>query len=499
MLSMNIVLALFFISLVIAILSGIIFLIPSVPIQYIRVHLYLIFLPIIIGVVGLFTIKNSEQIGPFTLDHLAWLMGSFILILGFIIQKFSMRYLIGDRNYRKYFPLFTLITTFASIAWLSGDLRLMVTFWGATLLSLTLLIRVNRSWKIPNEAAKVSGKSFAIGWLALLIAVILLYVATGNWHINISSSYDDSMSSGMSFIINILIVLAVVIPAAQFPFQSWLIESVAAPTPVSAIMHAGIVNAGGIILTRFSPVFNDGFAITILLLIASVSVLLGSGISLVHVDYKRQLVGSTMSQMGFMLVQCALGVYSAAIIHLILHGVFKATLFLQSGSVVKRFNIPTPPSAKRSYSWIVLGRVLALVVAIAFWLGSDRSTYEILSALILAWSLMASWNQMVAFSRGLIGRIIGIIMIVIVALVYIVTHHYFYQTLSQVTMNVAHPPLISIIISIVILVFGSILSIWVARQRESKAFAVLYLWLVKIGEAKTKSIESHPSYLKKYL
>ena len=74
-------------------------------------------------------------------------------------------------------------------------------------------------------------------------------------------------------------------------------------------------------------------------ILSSISVLLGSGISLVQVDYKRQLVGSTMSQMGFMLVQCALGVYSAAIIHLILHGIFKATLFLQSGSIVKRFNI----------------------------------------------------------------------------------------------------------------------------------------------------------------
>lgn len=96
----------------------------------------------------------------------------------------------------------------------------------------------------------------------------------------------------------------------QYPFQSWLIESVVAPTPVSAIMHAGIVNAGGIILTRFSPVFDNNIALTLLLIISSVSVLIGSGISLVHVDYKRQLVGSTMSQMGFMLVQCALGVYS---------------------------------------------------------------------------------------------------------------------------------------------------------------------------------------------
>lgn len=96
------------------------------------------------------------------------------------------------------------------------------------------------------------------------------------------------------------------------------------------------------------------------------SVLIGSGISLVHVDYKRQLVGSTMSQMGFMLVQCAMGVYSAAIIHLILHGIFKVTLFLQSCSVVRRFNIPTPPNIKKSYGWIILGRALALIIAIVF-------------------------------------------------------------------------------------------------------------------------------------
>ena len=69
------------------------------------------------------------------------------------------------------------------------------------------------------------------------VAVILLYVATGNWHINVTLANDDVITSGMRFIIDMLIVLAVIVPAAQFPFQSWLIESVAAPTPVSAIMH----------------------------------------------------------------------------------------------------------------------------------------------------------------------------------------------------------------------------------------------------------------------
>ena len=230
------------------------------------------------------------------------------------------------------------------------------------------------------------------------------------------------MNGALYFLMNLLLVLSVIIPAAQYPFQSWLIESVVAPTPVSAIMHAGIVNAGGIILTRFSPVFDHPIALTILLIISSLSVLIGSGISLVHVDYKRQLVGSTMSQMGFMLVQCALGVYSAAIIHLILHGVFKATLFLQSGSIVKRFNIPTPPNVQRSYGWTLTGRGLALLLAILFWMINDHSAYNLISAFILAWSISVSWNQLIALNRGIIGRLLGIVVLIFVAAVYYVTH-----------------------------------------------------------------------------
>lgn len=184
MLSPIVVLSIFFITLVIALLSGLIFINLSVPIKYIKIHLRLLVFPVVVSLLGLFTTQLREEVGPFILDHLAWLLASFILILGFIIQKFSVRYLSGDRNYRKYFPLFTLITAFASLAWLSGDLRLMALFWGATLFSLTMLIRLNRLWKIPYEAAKISGKSFALGWLSLLIVVVLLYVSTGNWHIN---------------------------------------------------------------------------------------------------------------------------------------------------------------------------------------------------------------------------------------------------------------------------------------------------------------------------
>ena len=147
----------------------------------------------------------------------------------------------------------------------------------------------------------------------------------------------------------------------------------------------------------------------------------------------------------------------------------------------------------------MLGRTLAIVIAVIFFLTSSHTPYTLISAFILAWSLSVSWNQMVALNRGMMGRMIGIAMLIIVALVYVVTHDVFVNILSNVYMVAPHPPFISVVICIAILVLGSIFSIWVARRRSSTAFAKVYLWLVKIGEAKFKSVESHPNYLKKYL
>ncbi|WP_260865212.1 proton-conducting transporter transmembrane domain-containing protein, partial [Staphylococcus epidermidis] len=99
-------------------------------------------------------------------DSLACLMTFFVLAIGFIIQRFSVRYLMGDRSYRKYFTLFTFTTGAASMTWLSGDLRLMLLFWGATLVGLTLLIRLNSAWQVASEAAKVSGRLFLLSWFS---------------------------------------------------------------------------------------------------------------------------------------------------------------------------------------------------------------------------------------------------------------------------------------------------------------------------------------------
>ena len=177
------------------------------------------------------------------------------------------------------------------------------------------------------------GILFTISWLLLLFAILWVSGATGHWQLSQVMIQDrlSGIESWERTCIQLLLIFSVVIPAGQWPFQRWLLDSAVAPTPVSAVMHAGIVNAGGIILTLFAPLFNQGNVAQItLLILASISVLMGTGIMFVQVDYKRQLVGSTIAQMGFMLIQCALGAYLAAIIHAVLHGLFKSTLILES-------------------------------------------------------------------------------------------------------------------------------------------------------------------------
>lgn len=500
--SVSPLLTLFFVTLILSGLSGLIMLSNRVPLGFVRLHIGIIALPPLVAFVALFKVGGKEIIGPWHLDSLAWFLACFILSVGLVIQRFSVHYLLGDRSYRKYFTLYTFITSAASMTWLSDDLRLFIVCWGITLLMLTLLIGLNRGWKVRNVAGTLSGCLFGVSWLALLLIIVWLAHVTGTWKLSqvLANKSLEQLGSWEKTGLNLLLILAVMIPAAQWPFQRWLIESVAAPTPVSAIMHAGLVNAGGIILTRFSPLFNGGVAQIILLILSTISVLIGTGISMVQVDYKRQLVGSTMAQMGFMLVQCALGAYLAAIIHLVLHGMFKATLFLQSGSAVHHYEGIPRDNKKSSFLLTVFGWVLGLATGIAYWVMASGSEYDLVNGLILGWSLSFSWTQLVAVGKGGISKLVGFVLLGGSAIVYFMVQQLFYKWLHTTVVDQSIQLPISVVIFVVcLLILGSVVGVLAARYSNSIAFAVLYLWLVKLGEGQSKAMESHPNYLKHYL
>ncbi|MFC7391654.1 NADH dehydrogenase subunit 5 [Scopulibacillus cellulosilyticus] len=494
------ILTLFFVSLILSGLSGLLFLSQRVPLVYVRFHIGIISLPALVSLFAFCNTSASRNVGLLHLDSLTWFMAFFVLTIGIVIQRFSVRYLLGNLFYRKYFILYTVITGGAAVTWLSDDFRLLVGCWGITLMGLTILISINRKWKVTRAATRLSGYVFAVSWLALLAAIIWLYQVTGDWNFS-SALTNDSLahiSSWEKTGINLLLVLAVIIPAAQWPFHNWLIESIVAPTPVSAIMHAGIVNAGGIMLTRFSPLFNGDKAQIFLLVLSSISVLIGIGISLVQVDYKRQLVGSTISQMGFMLIQCALGAYLAAIIHLVLHGLFKATLFLQAGSALHQHEKLSQVNKRSSFLWTMTGYVLGLLTGVAYWMLAPGGGYQLVNAFILGWSLSFSWKKLIAFSRGRIDRMVGLFILGVSAIVYFLIHSLFKGWLHANVYQSVQIPLPFVLIVVCLLILGSVMDALAARYSSSALFAVLYLWLVKLGEGQAKSTESHPNYLKQY-
>ena len=132
--------------------------------------------------------------------------------------------------------------------------------------------------------------------------------------------------------VGLLVALTALTKSAQFPFHSWLPETMEAPTPVSALMHAGIINAGGALLLRFAPaIVRVPSALLLLSLVGTLTVAIGMPAMWAQVKVKRTLAWSTVCQMGFMTVQCGLAAFPAALLHILGHGLYKAWSFLRSG------------------------------------------------------------------------------------------------------------------------------------------------------------------------
>ncbi|MCF8568102.1 NADH dehydrogenase subunit 5 [Alicyclobacillus tolerans] len=488
----------FFLSLTILALSVMVMLHPRVPLNFVRIHVGIGGLPPLIALLNLVAKSTNGIFGPWRLDPLAWLTALFVLTIGLVVQRFSVRQLLGDRNYRQYFALLTLTTVSASLAWLSNNLGLLLVCWGATLLGLTLLIRLNRDWRVTRVAAARSGRLFALSWLILLLAIAWLAFTTGHWQFShaLTKGSLAHLDPWERTCITLLLVVAVAIPAAQYPFQRWLVDSVVVPTPVSAVMHAGVVNAGGIILTRFAPVFSGDLAQVVLIVLSSISVLLGTGTILVQVDYKRQLVGSTIAQMGFMLIQCALGAYLAAIIHAVLHGLFKSALFLQAGSAVQHnYRATRTATPKTSFLWRLAGGVLGLFVGVGFWFMVKGKGYDVISALLLGWSVSFAWSQLVTMGLGRIGRAVGFALFTGAFIVFGIVLAVFYVLLHGSVPQGTEPHALLIVLVLIILLISSVTGAWLSRHPSSTFFAVVYLWLVRLGEPHRDSVESHPTYL----
>lgn len=297
-------------------------------------------------------------------DGVSGLMFLLVSFVGLVVCRFSIRYLNGDPQQGGYFAWLGFTLGAVSLLVLAGNLVLFFAAWVMTSFGLhhLLLHYKERPW--ARRAAWTKFAISRIGDVFLLTALVLVYFEFGSYHLAdiLAQAREITDPSWTLSFIGWFLMLGAVTKSAQFPVHFWLPETMEAPTPVSALMHAGIVNAGGYLLVRWSPVVvHSPAAMGTLAVIGGFTAVFAGLVMMTQANVKRALGYSTVAQMGFMMLQCGLGVFSAAMLHIIAHSLYKAHAFLRTGDAWRVEQVPTmPPSRMPGHDPTALGRQFVL-------------------------------------------------------------------------------------------------------------------------------------------
>ena len=287
--------------------------------------------------VGGFTAPMALQ-----LDQLSIVFVLLITIVGSLIHIYSLGYMEHDPDKRKFFGFLNLFVAAMLLLVLADNYLLLYVGWEGVGLASYLLISF---WQYKPSAAAAGKKAFVmnrIGDVGLSLAIMLIFVTFGTVVFDEVFAMAGEASESTLTWIGLLLLLAAAGKSAQFPLQAWLLDAMEGPTPVSALIHAAtMVTAGVYLIVRSGAIYDQTiFALTAVMVIGVITMFLGAFIGSAKDDIKKSLAGSTMSQIGYMVLAAGLGPvgYVFAIFHLLTHGVFKANLFLGAGSVIHGMN-----------------------------------------------------------------------------------------------------------------------------------------------------------------
>jgi NAD(P)H-quinone oxidoreductase subunit 5 len=259
----------------------------------------------------------------------------------------------------------------------ADHLLLFGVLWLAMGLVMAKLIGIVDGWTQARAAARVARRYFLASSALLGVALAALWWATGATTVSgIAAAAGSGALGGPVWLVAAgALVLAAMIQSALLPFHGWLLSSMTAPTPASALMHAGFVNAGGILLLRFAPVVTvDPTLMLAIVVVGAASALLGKLLKSVQSDVKGELACSTVGQMGFMILQAGLGFFGAAITHLVLHGFYKAYHFLGAGAQVERTGPPATPTRTTTVGGVAVALLTGLAGGALFVVLTGKGT-----------------------------------------------------------------------------------------------------------------------------
>jgi NADH-quinone oxidoreductase subunit L len=284
-------------------------------------------------------------------DRLSAAMLLLVTTVSALVHVYTIGYMRGDRGYARFFANIALFTFSMLMLVLADNFLQLFVFWEAVGLCSYLLIA---HWYERDSARAAATKAFLVnrvGDFGFLLGVLLVLATFGSLEyrhvfaqaadvagqtLNILKPVGGEWQVNTLTLICLLLFVGAVGKSAQFPLHVWLPDAMEGPTPISALIHAAtMVTAGVFMVARLSPLYNlSPDAMAVVATVGAITMVLGATIALTQFDIKRVVAYSTVSQLGYMVMACGLGAYSAGMYHLLTHGAFKALLFLGCGSVI---------------------------------------------------------------------------------------------------------------------------------------------------------------------
>ncbi len=337
------------------------------------------------------------------LDALSAVMLGLVAFMGAVLLRYSRSYLGGDDGHGEFMGRLALTVACVMLLVMSGSLLHLTVFWALTSFALHRLLLF-----YPDRPAAViaARKKFLVaraGDLALGLAAILLYqtFGTGDLILLLERAAEVATTgqpAGNAVLTaTLLVALSAALKSAMFPTHGWLAEVMETPTPVSALLHAGIINGGTFLVVRLADVMLlSAPALHFLLVIGGFTAIYASVVMVTQSSVKVALAYSSAAHMGFMLLLCGLGAWPVAILHLVAHSFYKAHAFLSSGSAVETKGTTVPPPVEvpgLGRILVGIGASLATVVGVAAVLGVSIAEKPVALGLsaILAIGLTQLW------------------------------------------------------------------------------------------------------------
>jgi NADH:ubiquinone oxidoreductase subunit 5 (subunit L)/multisubunit Na+/H+ antiporter MnhA subunit len=300
------------------------------------------------------------------LDAVSVTMLLLVSFIGWLVVRYARTYLDGEARQGAFMSW--LCATLAAVLFLvqAGNLAQLAAAWIGMSLALRRLLLFYPERLAARRAERKKRLFSLIGAAALIGAAGLLALAYGTTDIAIINAAARSGNIPASALVAAgLLAFAALLKSAQFPTHGWLTEVMEAPTPVSALLHAGVVNAGGFLLVRFADLMLAAPSVlAVVAMVGGFTALFGALVMLTQPAVKTSLAWSTVAQMGFMMLECGFGLFPLALLHIVVHSFYKAHAFLASGCAVEQVSAIRRPGPVAIPNGAAVGRAFLLALAI---------------------------------------------------------------------------------------------------------------------------------------